>query len=664
MAPTPKILLISMPFGPLAEPSIALGLLKAGLQREALDVSCLYFNLKFAAGMSPETYTRICNGEPATYDLAGEWIFSKAIFPNSPHSEDSYIRNVLQQAGEPAAKSNYQPKEVSSDLIDSFISIRGRIEDFLNECLDEIREINPAIVGFTSVFQQQMASLALATRIKSALPATTIVFGGANCEGRMGREIVDQFEFVDAVVSGEGDVVFPQLVSRILAGKQFSDIRGVYTKNNSSAYDLEKPENAESITQMDELPIPEYDDFFSQWKSYGLDKSELPPPRLSFETARGCWWGAKHHCTFCGLNGSNMAFRSKSPERALNELLFLLKKYECSRVSVVDNILDMKYFNNFIPSLAEQDLDLDMFYEVKANLAKNHVRLLKKAGINSIQPGIENFSDEVLKLMRKGVSGLQNIQLLKWCKELGVEAHWNFLWGFPGERPEEYERIAKFFPYLFHLRPPSSISPLRLDRFSPNFDYADALGFKNIQPYPSYSYIYDLDEKALFNLAYFFTYDMEMNDTVKHTDTIARLSEEWKSKYADNDLFYAESDDKLLIWDLRECAVQPLFVLQEPLKSCYTKCDSIQSLTSLQRIIEARLEEGITLPETRTLLAPLLKNGLMMGENDSFLSLAIPLGEYSPTKEVLEKFYGILKEIGHEGGKQDIAISLNDFGME
>ena len=42
--------------------------------------------------------------------------------------------------------------------------------------------------------------------------------------------------------------------------------------------------------------------------------------------------------------------------------------------------------------------------------------------------------------MKKGVSGLQNIQLLKWCKEIGVEPLWNFLLGFPGESPDDYRQ--------------------------------------------------------------------------------------------------------------------------------------------------------------------------------------------------------------------------------
>ena len=38
-------------------------------------------------------------------------------------------------------------------------------------------------------------------------------------------------------------------------------------------------------------------------------------PQIPLETSRGCWWGMKHHCIFCGLNGKQMAFQDKSPDR-------------------------------------------------------------------------------------------------------------------------------------------------------------------------------------------------------------------------------------------------------------------------------------------------------------------------------------------------------------
>ena len=40
-------------------------------------------------------------------------------------------------------------------------------------------------------------------------------------------------------------------------------------------------------------------------------------PTLLIETSRGCWWGERNHCTFCGLNGSSMSFDEMAPGRAL-----------------------------------------------------------------------------------------------------------------------------------------------------------------------------------------------------------------------------------------------------------------------------------------------------------------------------------------------------------
>jgi hypothetical protein len=83
------------------------------------------------------------------------------------------------------------------------------------------------------------------------------------------------------------------------------------------------------------------------------------------------------------------------------------------------------------------------------------------------------FSNQVLRLMQKGTTGLKNIQLLRWCQELGMEPLWNIIYGFPGESPSEYVRMARLLPLLTHLGPPQSCGPIRLDRFSPYFNHPD-----------------------------------------------------------------------------------------------------------------------------------------------------------------------------------------------
>ena len=68
-------------------------------------------------------------------------------------------------------------------------------------------------------------------------------------------------------------------------------------------------------------PIPDYRDFFEQFERSRFGRGWQPS--VFVETSRGCWWGERMHCTFCGLNGATMTYRSKSAPRALAELTHL-----------------------------------------------------------------------------------------------------------------------------------------------------------------------------------------------------------------------------------------------------------------------------------------------------------------------------------------------------
>jgi radical SAM superfamily enzyme YgiQ (UPF0313 family) len=137
------------------------------------------------------------------------------------------------------------------------------------------------------------------------------------------------------------------------------------------------------VRDLDALPYPEYDDYF------GSESQVRPADGRGYvlmETPRGCWWGEKQHCTFCGLNGNSMAYRAKSPARALDEIFTLTARYRTHRVEMVDNILDMGYFRSLLPELERRGVSLDIFYETKANLRKDQVALLRAAGSGRSSP--------------------------------------------------------------------------------------------------------------------------------------------------------------------------------------------------------------------------------------------------------------------------------------
>jgi hypothetical protein len=133
---------------------------------------------------------------------------------------------------------------------------------------------------------------------------------------------------------------------------------------------------------------------------------------------------------------------------------YLWDRWQTHHLQVVDNILDMRYFSDLLPALAEDERPWEIFYEVKANLSRAQVASLRAAGVTRIQPGIESFSDRLLKLMRKGTSGLRNVQLLKWCREHDVGVDWNIIYGFPGRHARTTRRCSPcFLPSNFSIRP-------------------------------------------------------------------------------------------------------------------------------------------------------------------------------------------------------------------
>jgi len=102
----------------------------------------------------------------------------------------------------------------------------------------------------------------------------------------------------------------------------------------------------------------------------------------------------------------------------------LARDYRRLEFAAVDNIIDMRYFGDFLPKLRDAGYDFRLFYETKANLKREHLHAMREAGVLSIQPGIESLSTPILKLMEKGVTALQNIRLLKWCAEFGLQPFW------------------------------------------------------------------------------------------------------------------------------------------------------------------------------------------------------------------------------------------------
>ncbi len=593
-----------LPFAEVNRPAIGVSLLKSEIRLQDFSSRIEYLNLRLAELIGLTLYQRIVS-EFAPTLLAGEWFFADSVFPDGLPPEDDYLVRVLSRYCRP-----------DDTVLDDLRKARQVRDEYLRECVGRILESAPRVVGFTTTFHQTCACLAVAKRLKAESDPPAIVFGGANCADDMGVELIRSFPWIDYVCCGEADLSFPALLEKIIRNTSHAAPPGVLTRA-----EINGPKAPETVQNLDSLPPPDYSDYFEQAPESPLD----PQLRkgLPIETSRGCWWGAKQRCVFCGLNADPVSFRSKTARRALDEIMSLTARYGLKRVEFSDNMLDLHYVDELFPLLNGSGLDL--FYEVKANLRYEQLLAMRAGGVGGIQPGIESLSDEVLRLMRKGCTAAQNIQLLRWCEEIGIEAVWNLLTGLPGESASEYERMAAIVPLLTHLPPPVSCSPLRLDRFSPLFLNAAAFGLTRVRPASAYYYVFPLGRRELSKLAYYFDYDhLDGRDPWSYMRGLQQELFRWTQlRMAGPDrrpkLDALSVDDAIEITDTREIAPAQSQRLTGPAAQIYTACDRGQTLQSLARSLRWASGELALRAE----LAALRDSKLLLEIGERFLSLAV-----------------------------------------
>ncbi|MBT9584098.1 RiPP maturation radical SAM C-methyltransferase [bacterium] len=482
------IVLVQMPYVAVQRPSIALSVLKAALALEKVTCQVVYPNLWWAEEIGLGLYEAVASTQ--NDDLLGDWIFAGAAFPG--HQPDSLAYFEL---------LNLDVTQVMfgarADILEKFQACRDKATDFVERTAQRILALSPKIVGCTSMFAQNCASLALLRRIRELAPEVTTMMGGANCDTPMGEVLHSNFSWVDYLMGGEADLTFGPFCRALLDG------RCELPKGMLGPQHRIRPEPVQrAITfKLDEVPTPDFDDYFRTLNASPL--GAYVQPGLVVESSRGCWWGETHHCTFCGLNANGMTFRSRSAEAAQREFAAVADRYGVEQFLVADNIIDTRHFKTLLPLLGQDPHNYTLFYETKSNLKRDQIDLLLNAGVIWVQPGFESLHDDILKLIDKGTTAAVNVQTLKWSREKGLRLSWNILSGFPNEKDEWYSEMAEWVPSIIHLQPPQGVVKFRYDRYSPYQLRPQDYGVK-LLPNRRYAFVYPLDPAGLEKLAYFF----------------------------------------------------------------------------------------------------------------------------------------------------------------
>jgi magnesium-protoporphyrin IX monomethyl ester (oxidative) cyclase len=689
-APMYKIVLLNLPFTDTRYPSIALTQLKYVLDEKfsrRVTTEIHYLNHDFVHYLGSGLHEAILQGHENFSSGLADWFFRQTAFPVLPDNTDEYLRRF------------YPGSQKQARWFYTLLKKRQGLEAFLDEMIEKYHLGQAHLVGLTSMFSQNLACFSMARKLKEVQPDIVTVMGGANCETPMGEEIVKNVEAIDFVFSGPALISFPQFVGYRLDCdfESCHHISGVFSKANClpeerrdtgrtgaspvptrSRDSSESSRTGASSVPTDEegsagrllLPVHaslpqtgsgtigkerdinevvelDYRSFLQSIRTHFPNKEV--PLVLLFETSRGCWWGERSHCTFCGLNGLSMNYRSMHPQKAVASIQSLFDyAEECPYFNCIDNILPRNYPKEVLPFL-DTPPNVTLFYEVKADLSEQDIQALSQARVNVIQPGIEALSTSILKLMKKGTTAFQNLRLLKHCATYEVFPLWNFLMGFPGEKEEVYQKYLHDLPLLHHLPPPTTLYPLRFDRYSPYFTLAEEYGL-DLEPFASYELIYPFSKESLRNLAYYFT---DQNQQADYSVTLNQWfgkmraqAEQWKRAWQQRgemqglwgkwyqqkhpQLLFKQQGHETIIYDSRsgkplryqisDTSKRVLQYLDQP----HRKADLIKQFDHLSHL---DIEQEIAFLQDR---------GLLFEEDDRYLSLVLP-GEPSTSSPAVRK---------------------------
>jgi ribosomal peptide maturation radical SAM protein 1 len=519
-----RVALVEMPFGPIAWPAIGPSLLAAQLQHAGHGASVHYFNMLMLGELGPPTEKTVeaYHSIADSFDVhAGEWVFTRAAFPNADldASDAAYLARLT-------ADNDYY-----RTLVTRARPLRAAVPRVLDAAVRLLDQVRPDVVGFGMSFSQTNAATALARRLRAARPDLPIIAGGCACSDVMGEALLRITDVFDAVALGEADEVIVELVEALARGdrRAVAALPGVAYRADDGS--VEANRDKVRVRDVNALPYPAYDDYY---RDRPAELAGLLPFYIPVEASRGCWWGAKSHCTFCGLNPTRMAFYRKEPERFLREIEHLRERHDPPRFMAVDNIMPHEYHRTVLPHLHQASGGAEFFFEVKANFRREQMERFAAANVRQIQPGVESLSSRVLRIMKKGTTAIANVYTLRLVQEMHLRAHWSILYGFGGETLRDYTLMAQLAARVLHLPPPMGAFPVEVERFAPMFRDPEGHGLTRLRPSAWYPHCFPVREQDLEDLAYRFDADYLDRSPALTTDIRALMEPlvaEWRDRY-------------------------------------------------------------------------------------------------------------------------------------
>jgi hypothetical protein len=161
---------------------------------------------------------------------------------------------------------------------------------------------------------------------------------------------------------------------------------------------------------------------------------------LPFTLGHGCPWG---RCRFCSLSkGWNSGYLERSAKAAIKELEELIDRYNPAVLACRDNSLGGRNLLEFCGNI--EKFNKPWCGESRADLSREKIEALRKAGCRLIFFGLESGSDRTLRVINKGITKKQMSDFIKRLHSSGILPVPSLIIGVPGERRADFENTIQF----------------------------------------------------------------------------------------------------------------------------------------------------------------------------------------------------------------------------
>ena len=299
--------------------------------------------------------------------------------------------------------------------------LRARIDAF-----------RPDVLCGSSVTLNFPGAAEIVCEAKRYRPSLVTLMGGPHVSFSAERTLND-YPGIDLIVAGEGEKTIAELMAGGLDPEKWGEIRGLVFRQNGHVV-INEPQPF--IDDLDSLPLPARHLLpLSRYQALGYS--------ISIITSRGC----PYSCIFClGRRMVGNKVRLRNPSLVVDEIEEILS-YGIDRINVADDLFVSSAGK--VKEVCDEILRRGLRFGWSAFARVNTVdietlKLMRKAGCDSVSFGVETGNPEMMKLIRKGITRDQVRHAVSLCREADIIAHTSFIVGLPGETRETLRETAEF----------------------------------------------------------------------------------------------------------------------------------------------------------------------------------------------------------------------------